>query len=147
MSKPKFALAALLSAAALFAAGCGGGDDSSSDEAAPTKTAYIAEGDAICKTSQTQFEAIVKDLPNDVEAPESQAAISDEVVPLYRDQIEQLRALTPPEGDEDVTAEIYDAAEAGFDTIEENPSALDDAGTFKEADALATDYGFEVCGN
>lgn len=147
MNKPKFALAASLLAAALFAAGCGGGDDSSSDEPAPTKSAYITEGDAICTASQTEFEAIVKDLPNDVEAPESQAAITDEVVPLYRDQIEQLRALTPPEGDEEATTEIYDSVDQALDTIEADPSALDDAGTFEEANTLAIDYGFEACGN
>jgi hypothetical protein len=146
MIKPKFAFAALLSAAALFAAGCGG-DDSSSDEPAPTKAAYIVEADAICAAGQTDFEAIVEDLPNDIEAPESQAAISDELVPLYRDQIEELRALTPPEGDEDVTAEIYDAVEVAVDEVEENPSALGEEETFKEANTLATEYGLEVCGS
>jgi len=146
MNKPKFALAASLLAAAFFATGCGGGEDSS-DEPAPTKSAYITEGDAICTARQTEFEAIVKDLHNDVEAPESQAAITDEVVPLYRYQIEQLRALTPPEGDEEATTEIYDSVDQALDTIEVDPSALDDAGTFEEANTLAVDYGFEACGN
>ena len=146
MNKPKFALAASLLAAAFFATGCGGGEDSS-DEPAPTKSAYITEGDAICTASQTEFEAIVKDLPNDVEAPESQAAITDEVVPLYRDQIEQLRALTPFFFNDTATTEIYDSVDQALDTIEVDPSALDDAGTFEEANTLAVDYGFEACGN
>lgn len=147
MNKPMLAFAALLSAAVLFAAGCGGDDDSSSDQPAPTKSAYIVDADAICTTGQSEFETIVEDLPNDIEAPESQAAITDEIVPLYRDQIEQLRALTPPEGDEDTTAEIYDAVEEAVDVVEENPSALDEVETFEEANTLATDYGFKVCGN
>ncbi len=147
MKKKLLTSVALLSVAALFAAGCGGDAGSSSDEPAPTKAAYITDADAICKAGQSDFEAIVKDLPNDIEAPESQAAISDEIVPLYRDQIEQLRALTPPEGDEEATARIYDAVEEAVDKVEEDPSALDEVVTFEEANTLATDYGLEVCGN
>jgi hypothetical protein len=147
MNKKLLTFVALLSVTVLFAAGCGGGDDSSSDEPAPTKAAYIADADAICEAGQSDFEAIVKDLPNDIEAPESQAAISDEIVPLYRDQIEQLRALTPPEGDEEATAGIYDAVEEAVDEVEEDPSALDEVATFEAANNLAIEYGLEVCGN
>jgi len=147
MNKKLLTFVTLLSVTVLFAAGCGGDDDSSSDEPAPTKAAYIADADAICEAGQSDFEAIVKDLPNDIEAPESQAAISDEIVPLYRDQIEQLRALTPPEGDEEATARIYDAVEEAVDETEANPSALDEVATFEEANNLAIDYGLKVCGN
>jgi len=147
MNKKLLTLAALLSVAALFAAGCGGDDDSSSGEPAPTKAAYIVKADAICTAGQTDFEAIVQDLPGDIEAPESQAAIVDAIVPLYRDQIEQLRALTPPEGDEETTATIYDAVDEATDVIEENPSALGPDNLFDEANTLATDYGLQVCGN
>ena len=146
MNKRILTLAALLSVTALSAVGCGGDDDSSSGEPAPTKAAYIVDADAICTADQADFEAIVQDLPNDVEAPESQAAITDEIVPLYRDQIEQLRALTPPEGDEEATAAIYDAVDEALNVIEENPSALDQADTFDEANTLATDFGLKVCG-
>ena len=146
MNKPKFALAASLLAAAFFATGCGGGEDSS-DEPAPTKSAYITEGDAICTASQTEFEAIVKDLPNDVEAPGSQAAITDGVVPLYWDQVGQLRASPSFFFNDTATTEIYDSVDQALDTIEVDPSALDDAGTFEEANTLAVDYGFEACGN
>jgi hypothetical protein len=147
MNKPMFASVALASAAVLFGAGCGGNDDSASSEPAPTKSAYITEGDAICSADQVKFEAIVKDLPNDVEAPESQKAITDEIVPLLRNQVEQLRDLTPPEGDEAATAEIYDEVDQALNKVEQDPSALDSASTFEKANNLATDYGFEVCGN
>jgi hypothetical protein len=142
MNRHKAALAALLASSILVVAGCGGDDEPS----APTKAEYIAEADAICRDGQAEFEAIVKDLPNSVDAPESQAAITDEIVPLYRDEIEQLRSLTPPEGDEETTAAIFDAVENGLDEVEADPSALDQAGTFEEANTLANDYGFEVCG-
>jgi len=147
MNKNLLTLAALLSAAALFAAGCGGDDNSSSGEPAPTKAAYIVDADAICAADQADFEAIVQSLPSDVEAPESQTAITGEIVPLYRDQIEQLRALTAPGGDDEATAAIYDAVDGALNVIEANPSALDQADTFDEANTLAANYGLKVCGN
>ena len=148
MHKKFLSLAALLAASALIAAGCGGSDDSSdSDEPAPTKAAYITEADAVCQSDQAKFEEIAADLPDDIEADESQAAISDEIVPLYHDQIEKLRAITPPEGDEDATAAIYDAVDDSLSKLEEDPSALADSSTFDEANTLATDYGLTVCGN
>lgn len=147
LNKKLLSIAALLTVAGLFAAGCGGDNDSSSSDPAPTKAAYIVKADAICAADQSDFEAIVQDLPGDIEAPESQTAITEEIVPLFRDQIEQLRALTPPDGDEETTAAIYDAVDEATNLVEENPSALDQADLFDEADTLATDYGLKVCGN
>ncbi len=144
-SKP-LAVVALLSIGGLLAVGCGGGD-SSSDEAAPDKATYVAEADAICAAGRSTIEAIVQDLPAEIEAPESQAAITDEIVPLYRDQVARLRALTPPEGDEEKVAAIYDAVDSAVDTAEADPKALGQADPFTEANRLAVEYGFEACGS
>ena len=145
MNKKLLSLLVALFATTALVAACGG--DDSSDEPAPTKAAYIEEADAVCASDQSEFEEIVADLPNDIEAEESQTAITDEIVPLYRDQVEELRAITPPEGDEDTTAAIYDAVDSALDAIDEDPSALGDASTFEEANNLATEYGLEVCGS
>lgn len=139
------ALVSMLLVGALLAVGCG--DDSSSDEPAPTKAAYIAEADDLCIASDDQLEVIVQDLPDSFEAPETQAAITDEIIPLYRDLIEDLRALTPPEGDEEATAAVYDALEQVIDEIEEDPSVADSGDAFDSPNALAEDYGFEICGD
>jgi len=147
MNKKLLSLLIALFATTALVAACGGDDDSSSDEPAPTKAAYIEEADAICAADQAEFEEITTDLPNDIEAEESQAAITDEILPLYRDQVEALRAITPPEGDEDATSAIYDSVDTALDAIEEDPSALGDQATFEEANTLATDYGLKVCGS
>ncbi len=63
------------------------------------------------------------------------------LLPRNRELVEDLRALTPPEGDEETLDEIYDAVEEGNDALAADPST--DA--YIEADELATNYGFIVC--
>ncbi len=138
--------AALIFVGGLLATGCGG-DDSSSDEPAPSKAAYVADADEICATGRSTIEEIVQGLPADIQAAESQTAITEEIVPLYRDQVAELRALTPPEGDEEKVAAIYDAVDEAVDTAEADPTSLGRSDPFTEADGLAADYGFEACGS
>lgn len=145
MTKRLLSIAGLLATTAIFAAGCGGSDDSSED--APTKAAYVTEADDICATNQEEISEIAKDLPDDINDPAVQDAISDEVLPIYQDQLTALRALTPPEGEENATTEIYDALEEALQKVEDDTSALNDPTTFEDANARAIDFGLEVCGS
>ncbi len=145
MKKKSLLLATLFAATALVATGCGG--DDSSDEEAPTKAAYIEQADAVCTSTLTEISAIAEDLPNDINSPEVQTAITEEVLPRYQDELVELRDLTPPEGDEDSTASIYDAVEEALQKVEDDPSALDEEDTFSDANQQAQDYGLEVCGS
>jgi hypothetical protein len=152
MNKKFLTFAALLSIATLFAVGCGGDDSSSdggsssSDEPAPTKAAYIEEADAICADADSALDAIDTESADTAEA---QAAVVEEYLALARDLVEQLRALTPPEGDEEATAAIFDAYDDFVDLGEENPGTADQ-GPVEEVQAkvatLSSEYGFEVCG-
>ncbi|MGK2932616.1 MAG: hypothetical protein ACSLFD_07595 [Solirubrobacterales bacterium] len=145
MKKTSLLFAALLATTALAVAGCGG--DDSSDEEAPTKAAYIEQADALCSESVTEIQTISEDLPNDLESPEVQTAISDEILPIYQEELTQLRELTPPEGDEDTTAAIYDSVEEALAAVEEDPSAIGDESTFADSNEQAQAYGLEVCGS
>ncbi len=134
-------------AAGLLAAGCGGDDGG----AAPSKQDYIAEGDAICKQRQDEVSRQAQEtFGGSVPTGEQIEAFgADVIVPSLDSQLEELRALTPPEGDEDTVGKIYDAVGDGIDAIRENPALVTDpnaGGTFAEADALAQRYGFKVCG-
>jgi hypothetical protein len=75
--------------------------------------------------------------------------VAETVVPEIQGQIDGIRALTPPEGDEDEVAAILDAAREGVDELEQDPSAVGPgtgAGPFEEANRLAQEYGLKVCG-
>jgi hypothetical protein len=153
LNKRLLSLAALLAASVLIAAGCGGSDDDSSDsgsdstEAAPTKAAYIEQADGLCAADEDKINAVAADLPQDINAPEVQDAITDELLPIYQEQLTALRDLTPPEGDEDATAAIYDALEDALTQVEEDPSTLASEDLFADANAKAEAFGLEVCGS
>jgi hypothetical protein len=71
-------------------------------------------------------------------------------VPNLRDQLDDLRALTVPPGDETTAAAIYDATERAVDRLEATPGLLADQvatrDLFDEARRLARAYGMTICG-
>ncbi len=73
---------------------------------------------------------------------------NDEAVPNLEVQLEELRALTPPEGDEETVNEIYDSLAAAVEEIADDPSAAIDQppADFEKASRLAGEYGLEDCG-
>ena len=155
----------------LASCGDGGGAVTTDAEAlVPSKRDYIVQADTICGQSeqgvQTEAEVSLGIGASDFEvAPSgeivfkpgrrpSDAAIrafgTDVVVPRLRDQIADLRALTPPTGDEQAVAEIYDAAEAGVEKLAADPALFNDEGAvsreLNQAERLARSYGFFDCG-
>ena len=139
-------LAALFATSALIVAGCGG-DDSSDDEPAPTKAEYITQADDICVADQEEIQTAAADVSGDPDDPATQEVVTNDVLPIYQDQLAELRDLTPPEGDEDATEAIYSALEEALAAVDEDPAAIGDPTVFAEANDLATEYGLKECGN
>jgi hypothetical protein len=147
----------------LILAGCGGGssDTSSSGDlsASPlSKAEFIKKADAICaaggKRTQAEFASYVKEKKISAEAGPTAAQfaeISENIqVPAYKRQAEELRALGAPSGEEEKVTAIFDAIDAGIEKVEEaDPKeALESSNSmFVEADTLAVEYGFKVCGH
>jgi hypothetical protein len=148
---------------ALVAVGCGGGDDSTTTDTgtsgatgasgAPlTKEAFITQADAICKASG---DAIGKQANQVFSGQQPSQAEVDQfanevVVPGLREQLDGIRALTPPEGDEDQINAILDAVDEATNQVEADPSLLqasDNEGLFAQANQLAQDYGLKECGS
>lgn len=139
----------LAAAAALVLASCGGDDD------ALSKSEYITKADAICKAGEKKLEALGEDLGEDGQpSPAELKDFAGEAVSILNDQIEDLRDLPAPEGDEETLDKIYDAADEGAEKIEEAADDEDaaaklfgsESNPFEEADKLAEDYGLEECG-
>ena len=138
----------ILIAAATLAAGCGGSEESG--PAPPTNEKFITEADTICATGLAQMQDAVRTTFGN-EAPteeEATAFTTTETVPMLTAQIADLKALTPPEGDEATVEAIWDAMEEGLGTIEDDPaSVLADPIPMVDALELARSYGFRSCGN
>jgi hypothetical protein len=171
MAKPSFT-ALLIVAVAL--AGCGGDDggDVTTDASAlvPSKRDYIVQADTICaqadQSIRTQAEVSLGLGADDFElTPEGEIVFlpgrrpedrrirrfgTEVVLPTLRDQMERLRALTPPSGDEAEVAAIYDRAERGIDRIAADPDTFTDSAAVRrslnEARTLGRRYGFFECG-
>ena len=164
---------ALVLSAAL--AGCGGDDGGSdvtvdADSLVPSKRDYIVQADTICANVQqgieTQAEAEFRISSKDFTVTPggeivfkpgrrpSDARIesfgAETVVPAFREQVADLRALTPPNGDEATVAAIYDAADRGIDALQSDPSLFTDSDAVRaelaEARRLGRAYGFFDCG-
>jgi hypothetical protein len=158
----------------LGGAGCGdeGGSDVTTDVDAlvPSKRDYIVQADTICANAaqgiETQAEIAFGLGPNDFTVKPSGEVVfkpgrrpspgeierfgSEVVVPAFTDQLEDLRALTPPAGDEDAVVAIYDAADRGVRSLRADPAVFTDSDAVRrelaEARRLGRAYGFFDCG-
>jgi hypothetical protein len=145
------AIAALVLAAGLIAAGCGDDDEETTavvetttgatGATGPTGAAtgeplsrqeFISQGDEICATANEELQ---------------QASEPSAVADNIQGQIDELRALTPPEGDEDEIAKILDDAQEAVDQIRESDSFRGAGGRqLEQAGQALQDYGFKECG-
>jgi hypothetical protein len=164
------ALLAGVLAVALILVGCGGG--SGSDSTAPSsdattsdsstaslsKAEFIKKADAVCaaggKRTQSEYAAYVEEKKLSAKkepTPAQFAEISEEIqVPAFKRQVEEIRAVGAPPGEEDQITALVDALDAGIEKVEEaDPKkALESSSSmFVEADKLAVAYGLKVCGH
>lgn len=167
----RFLIASALLVVLTGCGGDGGGDVTvDADALVPSKRDYIVQADTICRNTQqglqTEAEArfgigsedftvtpqgqVVFKPGRRPDDAEIRAFGTDTVIPAFRDQIADLRALTPPQGDRAAVNRIYDAAERGVDQLEADPSVFTDSdavrGELDQARRLGRAYGFFDCG-
>jgi F420-0:gamma-glutamyl ligase len=72
---------------------------------------------------------------------------ADKVVALAQAEVVKLRALTPPRADAKKVAKVYDAIDAGWAAVADDPELLAaKPSPLARATKLASAYGFGVCG-
>jgi hypothetical protein len=141
-------LLGLAAVTALVVAGCGGGGDDSTSTSSLAKPAWIAKADAICQQGNQEIEQAANEQfgkqgqePSDEQI---QQFTSETVVPSVQRQIDQIRDLGAPSGDEEQVNEILDTVQADIDKAKSANSLSDDS--FADGNALATQYGLKACG-
>jgi hypothetical protein len=149
-------LAGLL-ATGLIAAGCGGDDDDDDGGdggEALTKEEFLAQGNAICEEGNAELNAAADEVFQGGQRPspeELETFVNDSFVPNIQGQIDDIRALGPPEEDEDTINGILDDAEDALAEVEEDPQGTlgAEAGQttdpFAEVNAQLADYGLTAC--
>lgn len=156
-------------------AGCGGGGSSSggtssgqsTESTGGTKAAFIEEADARCSEYQAEAAPIKAELeelekvPN-AESPQNEKQLGEllnEALGGAEAELESVRELESPQGDEPTIEKMLGAAEEGNSLVGEAATALEegDTQTFGElaqegetvnarARTLAEGYGLKVCG-
>jgi hypothetical protein len=137
------------------AVGCGGDDEESSEAAAPTKEEFIADADQICADGDAEIDAAAQETFSEgrPSAQEQEQFVQETVLPSIQEQIDGIRELTPPEGDEEAIDEFLTSADTAVDEAEQDPSVLLQGGQrqgsaddpFAETAQLAEEYGFQNC--
>jgi hypothetical protein len=127
--------------------GCGGGDNTTTS---PAKASFLASGNAICaKALQRLNAANQQAFGNQQGSPPSVTSfVESTLVPNVQSQVDQLRALKPPPGDEATVKKILDAAQVDVDSAKQDPAQLaNNEPVFHDATQLAADYGLTACGS
>jgi hypothetical protein len=111
-------------AVALAAAGCGGDNSDSTSTATITKTEFVAKANAVCAAGNKAKPSVAN----------------------IQGQIDSVRALGAPSGDEATVTKMLDTAQADLDTVKGNPALLNGkSDPFKDFAALAHPYGLTQC--
>lgn len=145
-------------AIAVVIAGCGSSSNEESTSSL-TKAEFIKQGDAICQKANDQnegeFEAFAKEngiseskAPTEAQEEEIATGI---LLPSISGQLEGIRALGAPEGEEEQVNEILETVEGEVEEAEAEPAVLfeEEKGAespFAEGNKMAREYGFKVCG-
>jgi len=158
VSKPFIALLAAFAAISMIVAGCGSSDDStdSTSSSSLTKAEFLKQGNAICakgeKELNEEFEEFAEEenLSENKQPTEAQLTKATEEVflPIIKGQVEGIRDLGAPSGEEEQVEEVVTAAEEALEKGEEDPASLanEKEDPFAEANKLANDYGLTKCG-
>jgi hypothetical protein len=139
-------LALLMAALGLGAAGCGGDDAETI-----SKEDFLTQANQICREAQDATDAAFEEqFPGEPSDAEIETFWNETARPNVENQVEEIRALGAPEGDEEQIDELLAAVEDGLEGTQEAV----DAGTvgegpdpFAEADRLSADYGLTDCGD
>jgi hypothetical protein len=102
-------------------AGCDGDEE----KPAPTKKEFIAQAEAVCRAAERDLDAAGTGLyTGDGVDEEEVALVKEKILPIFRRQVDELRELTPPRGDEQTIERALAAAERDLDDLIEDPGAV-----------------------
>ena len=141
-------LTSLLAAAALIMVlgGCGG-SSSASSQGALTKSQFIKRADAICVQSEGEQLQLMVAYAKHHPGAEEEEMVKPAGLPPLEKQLESIKALEAPAGDEAKVAAWLDEFEAQLQKAKKNPGSVLDLehNPFATANKMAEKYGLKGC--
>lgn len=135
----------------LLVAGCGDDDDDDAGIATSelSKQEWVEQANEICAKGNEEVGKAAQETFSQGEPSQQQVEefALDVAMPGTQEQVDEIRALGAPEGDENEIAAILDTAQEGIEEIHDDPSKLDDGeSTLDEASQQMAEYGVAACG-
>lgn len=135
--------------AGLGAAGCGSDSKSTSSSTsttAITKAEFLAKANAICTKGNKQTDAAGAKLGENPSPAQITAVVKNTDVPAIQTQIDGIRALGAPSGDEATVTNLLNLAQADLNKVKSNPALLaGESDPFADFAKIAHPYGLEAC--
>jgi hypothetical protein len=131
--------------------GCGGSGGEASESQPLTKAQFIKRASAICRSEEARKTRALRAASmhgrNYLAGSHRELArlVSDEILPLYAEMIEELAELNPPAAEQRKVEQIVSRYEETLKEAEANPGRqlVDDS--FVKVNQLAGRYGIEDC--
>ena len=127
-----------------------------SDYEGLSKAEFVKQADAICVKAEAEIERIGKSVGDNPTLAQVKDAYDDRLIPAFENQVDELRALKPPEADRETISKMLDDLSEGIDQAAtsiasmkglRDLAALDEPAGFEAADATAKTYGLRECSN
>jgi hypothetical protein len=130
-----------------LAAGCGSSNnDSSTSTAALSKPAFLAKANAICTTGNQKQGAAQSALGKQPSQAQVATYVSTSFAPNVQAQIDGIRNLGAPSGDQATVTRMLDMAQADLNQVKANPAlVIGDTNPFANFANLAHPYGLTSC--
>lgn len=156
MNKGLIAVLVGMLAGALLVAGCGSDSSTGDTTASITKAEFVKQGNAICKEGNEEIEGEFEKFAKENNLSEKKApteaqleeAAEQFLIPAITRQVEGLRALGAPSGEEEKVNTLLDNAETALEEVEEDPSLLsgENSEPFEDVNKEARAVGLTTCG-
>ncbi len=140
-SAPFAGVGFVILALAMIVAGCGSSDGTSTTTAL-TKADFVTQANAICDTGN---KAAGSALHRGMSGAQVEAAVTNSFAPAVQTQIDGIKALAAPAGDESTVTNMLSLAQADLDKVKADPGLVADPNLFSDFAKVAHPYGLTSC--
>jgi len=139
--------AACAVAIAGVAAGCGddNGNGTTTAAASISTADFVAQANQICKQGNAELEKAGKQLGKSVNEAQLEDFATNTLVPNVQGQIDQVKALGAPAGQESSVSQLIATVQADVDELKADPSKIKNDHLFDDANRAANDLGLTEC--
>ena len=119
------------------------------NSSSPTRAAFVSKADAVCKKFNDESDKVTATLTADSTEDEFVKLVREQLIPLFKKQLSDIRSLGFPEADKAELNRLMDQSETLADQISADPVKFANLETdpFAEINSALAGYGMTECGD